>query len=67
MQPTNMKNLIIVEEVIEAHNKTEGKFNSKKKRKLAFWRKVTFVYNPFMAIIFVSFYWVIGLKHAEII
>ena len=67
MQPTNMKNLITVGEVIEAQNKTCEKWNSKMKRRLAFWRKVTFVYNPLMAIIFVSLYWVIGLKHAEII
>ena len=38
-----------------------------KKRKLTFWKNVSLIYNPVLFIIFVTIYWVIGLKHAEAI
>ena len=36
-------------------------------RKLAFWKKVSLVYNPIMFLGFVTVYWMVGLRHAEAI
>ena len=36
-------------------------------RKLAFWKKVSSVYNPIMFLSFVTVYWMVGLRHAEAI
>ena len=47
--------------------KIQAKIQRTKLRKLVFWRKVALVYNPVMAVLFVTVYWIIGLKHADII
>ena len=38
-----------------------------KKKKLAFWKKVSVVYNPILFSTFVMVYWLVGLRHAEAI
>ena len=40
---------------------------SKRAKKLAFLKRVSIVYNPIIALSFVAFYWIVGLKHAELI
>ena len=41
------------------------KLTRKNLRKLAFCRKITIYYNPIAVTVFVSFYWIIGLRQAE--
>ena len=45
----------------------EARMKSERKKRLAFMRRVSLVYNPIMAVVFVFVYWVMGLRHADII
>ena len=45
----------------------EREMSRKRSQKLKFWQKVSLVYNPILALTFASVYWLVGLKHAEII
>ena len=45
----------------------EKEMSRRKARKLQFWQKVSLVYNPIFALTFASVYWLVGLKHAEVI
>ena len=38
-----------------------------KDKKVAFWKKISLVYNPIMFLSFVTVYWMVGLRHAEVI
>ena len=38
-----------------------------KTKRLNFLQRVSLIYNPLIALLFVSLYWVIGLHHAEVI
>ena len=35
--------------------------------KLNFWKKFSLVYNPILVVTFAMLYWLIGLRHAEVI
>ena len=48
----------------ELDDQAEDLMNKKKAEKLKFWRKVSLVYNPVIALTFVAIYWIAGLKHA---
>ena len=45
----------------------EREMSRKKAQNLKFWQKVSLVYNPIFALSFASVYWLVGLKHAEVI
>ena len=45
----------------------EKEMSRRKAQKLKFWQKVSLVYNPIFALTFASVYWLVGLKHAEVI
>ena len=45
----------------------EKKMSRKKSQKFMFWQKVSLVYNPVFALSLASVYWLVGLKHAEVI
>ena len=49
------------------YERIEAEMSKKKARKLAFMKRVALVYNPLVAVIFASLYWVAGLRHAGII
>ena len=59
------------EEELKAQNKyyanIKAKMKTEKKKRLALMRRVSLVYNPIMAVVFVVVYWVMGLRHADII
>ena len=69
MKPSNIS-LVSVNEEKELkaqkafYDAIESEMDEKKGRKLAFWKKVSLVYNPLFALIFVAVYWTVGLKHA---
>ena len=46
------------------YDKIEAEMGEKRSKKLAFWMKVSMVYNPIFALTFVVVYWIIGLRHA---
>ena len=50
-------------------DETTTKQSKEKKRedKLNFWKKFSLVYNPIIVVTFALVYWLIGLRHAEII
>lgn len=72
VKPAN-KNLLSVNEKEELqaqkefYDKIERQLGEKKKKKLEFWRRMSLVYLPVMALIFVCLYWLIGLKSAGIL
>ena len=49
------------------YDKLRLEMGMKRRQKLDFLKKVSLVYNPIIALIFVGIYWFAGLKHAEII
>ena len=71
-KPSN-RNLVSVneKEELEAqkqfYEKIEREMTAKKTRKLEFWRNVSLVYLPLLALGFVSVFWIVGLRHAEVI
>ena len=70
VRPANLVS-INEEEELKAQKKyyanIEAKMKTKKRKRLAFMRKVSLVYNPIMAVVFVVVYWFMGLRHADII
>ena len=69
MKPSNISLVSVNEEKEMKAQKAfyeaiESEMDQKKARKLDFWKKVSMVYNPLFALIFVAVYWAIGLKHA---
>ena len=67
------KNLVSVNEKEELraqkafYEKIHKEMGEKKAKKLAFWRKVSLVYLPIIALTFVAVFWVLGLRNAEIL
>ena len=49
------------------YEKIEKEMTVKRSKKLEFWRKVSLLYLPFLALSFVLIYWILGLRHAELI
>ena len=49
------------------YEKIEAEKRAKRSKRLEFWRKVSLVYLPLLALCFVSIYWSVGLRHAEVI
>ena len=49
------------------YEKIHKEMGEKKAKKLAFWRKVSLVYLPIIALTFVAVFWVLGLRNAEIL
>ena len=49
------------------YDKIESEMGRKKSQRLHFWQKVSLVYAPAFALVFVAVYWFAGLKHANII
>ena len=49
------------------YNKIQRDMGEKRVKKLEFWRKMSLVYLPAMAVIFVCLYWFIGLRSAGLI
>ena len=45
----------------------EAKMRNARRARLSLMQRVSLVYNPIMAVVFVVVYWVMGLRHAEII
>ena len=43
------------------------KKDKERSKKLMFWKKVSLIYNPIMFLSFVTVYWLVGLKHADVI
>ena len=48
-------------------SRTEIEKKRQKARRLNFLHRVSLIYNPLMALLFVSVYWITGLNHAGII
>ena len=51
----------------EFYEKIESEMGRRLARKLAFWKKVSLVYMPAIALVFAAIYWVSGLKHANVL
>ena len=49
------------------YDKIESEMGRKKAGKLNFWQNVSLVYAPIFALVFVTVYWIAGLKHANVI
>ena len=49
------------------YDKVAEDMSQKKIKKLHFWQRVSIVYSPIFVMIFMIFYWIAGLKHADII
>ena len=49
------------------YDKIKSEMSRKRSNRLAFWKKVSLVYNPIIALSFVAVYWIAGLKHAQYI
>ena len=47
--------------------KIESEMGRKRSKKLIFCQKVTLVYTPIFALVFVAIFWIAGLKHANVI
>ena len=45
----------------------EAKMKTERRKRLNLMQRVSLVYNPLMAVVFVVVYWVMGLRHADII
>ena len=48
-------------------NKEELSLAKSRNKKVSFWKKISLVYNPIMFLSFVTMYWMVGLRHAEVI
>ena len=48
----------------EFYEQAEEQMRKKTMEKLDFWRRVSLVYNPVIAVTFVTIYWIAGLMHA---
>ena len=63
-------NLISTNEAVERraqkefYEQAEEQMRKKTMEKLDFWRRVSLVYNPVIAVTFVTIYWIAGLMHA---
>ena len=51
----------------EFYEQIEAQMGSQRAKSLAFWKRDSIVYNPIIALSFVAVYWIVGLKHAELI
>ena len=49
------------------YSKIAAEMSNKKKKKLAFWKKVSIAYSPGFVLMFMMVYWIAGLRHAEIL
>ena len=49
------------------YDKIQRDMGEKRTKKLEFWKKMSLVYLPVMAVIFVCLYWFIGLRSAGLI
>ena len=49
------------------YEKIDAQMRAKNMRKLEFWKKMSLVYLPVMALIFISLYWLIGLSYAGVL
>ena len=49
------------------YEKVQAEIGEKRGKKLAFMKKLSIVYIPFLCLVFAILYWIIGLKQAEII
>ena len=49
------------------YDKIESDMGRKKAGILSFWQNMSLVYAPIFALVFVTVYWIAGLKHANII
>ena len=72
MKPATTDLLSVNEKVeIEAQKAFYDKVNSEmeksKAKRLQFWQNITKIYTPSFALIFVTIYWLAGLKHANVI
>ena len=47
--------------------KEELSLAKSRNKKVSFWKKISLVYNPIMFLSFVTMYWMVGLRHAEVI
>ena len=47
--------------------KEELSLAKSRNKKVSFWKKISLVYNPIMFLSFVTVYWMVGLRHAEVI
>ena len=53
--------------VVKTEERTAQKAQRKRKDALKFWKNVSLVYIPILALSFAAVYWIAGLKHANII
>ena len=51
----------------EILTRSEMEMRRQKAKRLNFLQRVSLIYNPLVALLFVSLYWTVGLNHAEII
>ena len=49
------------------YDRIEGEMGRKRSQKLKFWKNVSMVYAPIFALVFMTVYWIAGLKHADLI
>ena len=49
------------------YQKIKQEMGIKRAKKLAFLMKLSLVYIPFLALMFATLYWIIGLRQAEVI
>ena len=51
----------------EILTRSEMEMRRQKAKRLNFLKRVSLIYNPLIALLFVSLYWTVGLNHAEMI
>ena len=49
------------------YEKIKSEMDAKRAKKLAFMKKLSIAYIPFLCLVFAVLYWIIGLKQAEVI
>ena len=49
------------------YDKIAAEMGEKRMKRLEFWQRVSLVYLPVMAVLFVALYWLVGLKNAGIL
>ena len=49
------------------YEKIKSEMDAKRAKKLAFTKKLSIAYIPFLCLVFAVLYWIIGLKQAEVI
>ena len=49
------------------YDKIRSEMGRKRSQRLHFWERVSLVYAPTVALVFVAVYWFEGLKHANVI